>query len=73
MITITFYGIDSDRATDEFRQKIKCLSTAFYDDYTDYFILYQVRFIRSEVSLTYIVFENDEYVCFDTKDYDISL
>ena len=72
-VTITFYGFESDQATNELRQALKGLSTAFYDDYGDYFILYQVRYIRSEPSSTYIVFDSDEFVTFSSKDYDIAL
>ena len=72
-VTITFYGIESDEATQELRHALKSVPTAFYDDYRDYFILYQVRYIRSEPSATYICFESDVFVTFTSKDYDIAL
>lgn len=72
-VTITFYGFESNQATQELRRALKDVSTAFYDDYGDYFILYQVRYIRSEPSATYIVFDSDEFVTFSSKDYDIAL
>lgn len=72
-VTITFYGMESDKATKEFRTALKTVPSRFYDDYGDYFIVYQVRYIRSEPHATYIVFESDEYVSFESKDYDIAL
>ena len=72
-VTITFYGFESDRATKELRKALSGLSTAFYDDCGDYFILYSVRYIRSESSATYIVFDSDDFISFESKDYDIAL
>lgn len=72
-VTITFYGFESDKATNELRTALKAVPSCFYDDYADYFILYQVRYIRSEPHATYIVFESEEYITFESKDYDIAL
>ncbi len=57
-ITITFYGTESDKATKKFRQELKHVPTAFYDDCTDYFILYNVKQFRQ------VEWVGDGYKCF---------
>ena len=77
-VTITFYGLESDKATKQFRQALKGVSTANYDDCGDYFILYNVKQFRSvcwqiedSVCYGYIVFDNEEDVNIENYNFDI--
>ncbi len=77
-ITITFYGLESDKATNDFRNSLKGVSTANYDDCGDYFVLYNVKQYRStcwetedRVCHGYIVFDNEDIIYIENYDFDL--
>ena len=79
MITITFYGTESDKATQKFREELKHVQTANYDDCGDYFVLYNVKQYRQVnwgydggyECVGYIVFDNEDMATIEENNFDI--